>query len=201
MISQKEAATQIFNRNAKFKIDGILESVSGRGSCVKLTEAASNFITEIIKEFDIKSVSDCPCGDLNWIKYIDFKNIQYTGYDIVDEQIENNKKNFPEKKFIVFDAINQILPKTDLIISRDFLFHLYLGEGKTVLDNYVKSGSKYLLTTSFNGLKRNQETDSKCRWFFRRINLNIEPYSLIKMISSRKEYQDKSLNLYQINDT
>lgn len=201
MMSQKKAATQIFHRNKKFKIDGVLESISGRGSSVKLANAASNFIVEIIKQFDIKSISDCPCGDLNWIKHIDFKNIEYTGYDIVDELIENNKKIFPEKKFVVFDAINEILPKSDLIISRDFLFHLYLHEGKKVLDNYIKSGSKYLLTTSFNKLNKNTETNSEYRWFFRRINLNIEPYSLKKIISSKIEYEDKSLNLYEINDS
>ena len=52
-------------------------------------------------------MSDIPCGDFNWMKYIDLKNVKYTGYDIVSDIIKNNNVSFSNET-IKFNHLNII---------------------------------------------------------------------------------------------
>ena len=66
---------------------GSTESRSGPGSTIAETEKIIDHIRVIINRYNIDSVTDLPCGDLNWIKYL-FKDIKrYIGCDIVEECI------------------------------------------------------------------------------------------------------------------
>ena len=96
MNKTKQIETVINSHNFyrdKIKNLGI-DSYSGRGSCIYTTEDVRKHIQLILKQLNIKSMIDSPCGDWNWMKMVDLVGIKYTGYDIVEEVLENNKKNY-----------------------------------------------------------------------------------------------------------
>jgi 2-polyprenyl-3-methyl-5-hydroxy-6-metoxy-1,4-benzoquinol methylase len=198
MNPQIEAAQKIYIRNKNMLDNKQLESISGIGSSMGWTKACRSFISTTLKTYNIKSISDCPCGDFHWLQHVDMKHIEYTGYDVVEELIETNKEKFPDKNFKVFDAINEMLPKTDLIICRDFLFHLHEENILIVLNNFKASGSTLLMTTNFDDLKENTDYDARLNWGYRPINLEIEPYNLTNRIDSVTELQDRQVNLYRL---
>ena len=71
---------------------------------------------------------DIPCGDFLFMeKFLKNKNIKYTGGDIVEELIQNNKKKYKNYKFEVFDIINNHKnEKFDILHVKDCLFHFSL---------------------------------------------------------------------------
>ena len=67
-------------------------------------------------------------------------HLDYTGADIVDEIIEDNKKYGKKNlKFIKIDIIKDNLTKYDLIINRDCLVHFDNNEIFETLNNIKKS--------------------------------------------------------------
>lgn len=151
------------------------ESVSGTGSEVGVTGLLRESLPTLLKEYGIKSMLDLPCGDFNWMKEVDLTGIDYIGADIVPKLIENTKTNHPDVKFEVMDLITSDLPKVDLIMVRDCLVHLTNENVMKALNNVKKSGSKYLLTTSFID-KDNPKDIQNGQW--RAINLIKTPFSV-----------------------
>lgn len=141
-----------------------------------------DFIDGIIKKYDVKSINDCACGLFgNWAKLIDLSGVSYTGYDINNLAIEQNKRHYPDIPFHEFDLVNNVVPKVDLIICRDCLFHLSNRFVSSIIDNFKKSGSTYLLATDHRNLKRNTELTPKelrNEAGFKLVNLEIEPFNL-----------------------
>ena len=69
------------------------ETVSGPGSTLKNTVNLRKKLKKVIKNYNIKSIFDAPCGDCNWIeKIIKNSHIRYIGADIVNDIIIKNKK-------------------------------------------------------------------------------------------------------------
>jgi hypothetical protein len=172
-----------------FKYHYNLELSGGRCACGPGSDGESvkkagtvDFIDGLIRRYGIKSISDCPCGLFeNWICLVDLSSVEYTGYDINDLAVERNRKNNPSRSFFEFDLVNEILPKADLIICRDCLFHLSNDFVQRALKNFRDSGSTYLLATEHNHLKKNfdltkEELEREAG--FRHINLEISPYNL-----------------------
>ena len=90
--------------------------------------------------------------------------------------IDRNKSAYPEISFVELDLLNDVLPSVDLIICRDCLFHFPNADIEKALSNIKKSGSKFLLTTSFSW--RTYPNIDIHMGDFRRINLEIEPFNL-----------------------
>lgn len=195
---QHRAAESVYKRNKLLKENGGLESVSGCGSSMRSAAVAIKLISTIIADFKVRSISDCPCGDHFWMQHVDLLGAAYHGYDILEELVGENRRKHPEKRFSKFDAVAQILPKSDLIICRDFLFHLHFADGVRVLNNFRESGSSLLLTTSFNQLPKNEDLSPSRIYGFRKINVMLEPYCLGEPVLSALEFGDRSLNLYRL---
>jgi chemotaxis methyl-accepting protein methylase len=70
-------------------------------------------------------------------------------------------------EFHVINIITDHLPKADVILCRDCLVHLKLGDGLKAIQNFKRSGAKYLLSTTFPDHAEN--TDEFRYW--RPINL------------------------------
>ena len=95
------------------------------------------------------------------------------------------------------------IPKTDLILVRDLLVHLSYNNIEKALEQIKKSGSKYLLTTSFPKWPRNFDIPDG---MWRPINLEQQPFLMkepLEIISEESEksgaFSDKSLCLYEID--
>lgn len=98
----------------------------GDGSTPQNTKLYRQFLQDFMKEHEIHSVVDVGCGNWLFSQLMDWSNIDYTGYDIVKEIIDENQAKFstPSIKFIHGNAILIDLPKADLLICKDVLQHL-----------------------------------------------------------------------------
>jgi hypothetical protein len=156
------------------------ESVSGTGSTLEYTANLRKKLPELFRKHSIKSVFDAPCGDFNWMcELIRTLDIEYTGADIVEPLIDslNSRHGGQGKKFLHMDIVTSRLPKADLMICRDCLFHLSYADTRAVLENFVSSGTPYILTTTHknDGTFTNHDIQTG---FYRRINLFAPPYAL-----------------------
>jgi 2-polyprenyl-3-methyl-5-hydroxy-6-metoxy-1,4-benzoquinol methylase len=199
MTNLKKVFTEIYESNSWTSS----ESRSGLGSELLSTETIRKELPEVFKKFNIKSVLDIPCGDFNWMNNVDLKEVHYIGADIVENMIEDNKNNFKDYEFKVLDITEDDLPEVDLIFARDILGHFDYENIEKTIKNILRSGSKYLLTTSFTKWEYNVDIKNG-DW--RPINLMLKPF-LFKPIYLINEncfegdfqYNDKCLILFDLN--
>ena len=205
MIDLESKFLHVYNNN----LFGGIESVSGPGSGLEQTKIISVEIPTLIKNYGIRSVIDAPCGDLYWMAPMISSGVFefYTGVDIVKDMIEKNRHKFSSERinFEQKNIVTDILSLNDLILCRDCFVHLSFDDIIRSIINFKKSGSKYLLTTTF--LKHwNADPDGKDFW--RPINLESTPFNFPPPLEIINEgctegdggYTDKSLALWDLNN-
>lgn len=179
------------------------ESVSGPGSTLMATANIRAALPEIIREHDIQSILDIPCGDAYWISRCLPKGVHYTGADIVPELIQ---KNLREKRevgdFCVLDLVSDDLPPNDLLIVRDCFIHLPNSTVMKAIANIKQSDSRLILLTHFPKVEVNIDIEVGG---FRAINLLRPPFSLPEPIllireSDETEDDDKHIGLWYVQD-
>ena len=200
-LTNQERFEKIYNENSWESN----ESRSGIGSEIKNTKEVLRAINQIIKQYNIKSIIDIPCGDFNWMSSLDMKNINYKGFDIVNSAIEENNKNFKKTNinFYCSDITSSELTKGDLMFVRDCLVHFSYEDIKKSIFRIKQSKSKYLMSTSFVNLEKNIDIYS-AGW--RPVNLEKEPFNFPKPLITFNEkcnemdgiYADKSICLWEI---
>jgi hypothetical protein len=193
----------IYTKNAW----GNPESHSGSGSSLQNTQWVRAELPALIKELGINSMLDAPCGDFFWMKEMDLDIRSYTGCDVVDELIQNNTARYARnnRQFVKLDITKDKLPSADLIFCRDCLVHLSFEHIRPALNNFILSGSKYLITTTFPNRFRNEEIETG-DW--RPLNLQVYPFYFprpIKIIHDMCVHQDgsycdKSLGIWKLAD-
>lgn len=203
LASKNQTRQQVFEKIFNRRLWLNKETVSGPGSTFSETEILRQFLPQILKKYAFKTMVDAGCGDCHWLSQIDLGSVDYTGIDIVPEIITENNNRLKSKTmhFIKADVCQDSLPSVDLVFARDILVHLSKPAVLDFLANVKKSGSKYLLTTTFH---HHKNINIQCGGW-RPINLEIEPFNLGKPIDSFSEalnyplYKDKSLGLWIIN--
>jgi hypothetical protein len=185
-----------------------LESKSGLGSFVANTNELRESLPHIIEKYSIRSIIDCPCGDWNWMRLVSLERVDYLGLDIVKELIDENMLLYqrPGIRFALHDMIIDPLPKADLILCRDLLFHLSLEQIEACLRNVRESGSRFILTTTFPWIKENLELSNQElaeQWGWRMINAECSPINLgnpLEIIKENGRCKYREVRLYQIDD-
>ena len=183
---------------------GSPESRSGNGSTLHRTMLIRPFIASLIKDLNIKTLLDAPCGDFNWMKEINLLGINYIGMDIVDELIQKNIEQYsaPNRRFVPYDIINQSLPQVDLILCRDCTQHLPDNGVRTLINNIKKSGSRYLLTSNYPHIEENKDLENiynTSRITYR--DLRKAPFNFPEPIVAFPEgFESKILCLWEIKD-
>lgn len=179
------------------------ESVSGWGSTFVSTTSLRKYLPAIFEKYHIDSILDIPCGDYNWMKYVDKGNLKYIGADIVEELIEINKTKYPGIDFRVIDLTKDELPQVDLIFCKDCLQHLSYQNIFLAIENIKRSKSKYLLTTSYPLTIRNCDINTGDCYS---MNLHRKPFYFPKHIDKIKEPLriagneiDKTMYLWEID--
>jgi len=169
----EEIFTNIYDR----QYWGSIETVSGWGSRLFATANIRSSIPALIKKYNIKTLLDIPCGDFNWMKEVDLGVSLYIGADIVKKMININNEHYGSKDriFMALDATVDDLPQVDMIFCRDCLIHLTFKEIHRVIQNFKKSGAKYLLVS--NGLKVKINIDLEGLQRYRPINLLLFPFN------------------------
>lgn len=191
---QNLEAREVFERIYRDNLWGSRESRSGPGSShLQALQIAPEF-RKALDRAGIQSILDAPCGDFNWMSVMDLSGISYTGIDVVGELIENNLKNYsrPEINFIKMDLLRDDLPKADLILNRDCLVHFAYQDVDRALKNMIRSGSSYLMTTTFPGQRLNFDITTG-DW--RPLNLERGPFHFPKPLITLPEPVEKKYAL------
>jgi Methyltransferase domain len=194
--SREAVFSEIYYANAF----GGTESISGPGSSLEQTEAIRQEIPKIIEELNVKSLLDAACGDFHWMKEMNLHIDKYIGVDIVPDLIESNREKYSSdgKEFVILDIVKSCLPSVDLILCRDCLIHLSFKDIFSTVENFCRSNSKYLFTTTF--IKQLNNVDIKTGRV-RPINLSLPPLNFrepLRIINEQcteqnRKYSDKCL--------
>lgn len=181
------------------------ETVSGRGSTLQTTATIRRELPALFEELGIRSVLDAGCGDFHWFQAMEVELDRYLGVEVVEELAALNQERFgsPRREFVSLDVTRDDLPRVDLIFCRDCLVHLKNRQIRAALRNFRRSGSSYLLTTTFTGDHPNEDAPLG-GW--RPVNLERPPFALgppLRLISERDtvedpQYLDKSLGLWAL---
>jgi hypothetical protein len=107
------------------------------------------------------------------------------GVDIVPEMISRNQLTYGKKNrsFVRSDITVDPLPNGDMVFCRDCLLHLSFADIFNFLDNFVRSESKYLMTTTH----RNDGFVNKdiVSGYVRTIDLFAKPFCLPREVVAR----------------
>lgn len=175
--------TSIYRRNAW---NG-RETRSGPGSGTEATAALREWLPEVLEELGVGSVLDGGCGEATWQPELP----GYIGADIVREAVLAARKRHPERTYVLADICRDDLPRTDAVFCRDALQHLSLADGLAALQNFRRSGAKWLIASSHQG-EVNRDVPSG-GWY--PSNLEASPFWLGKpartLFDGRWESQDR----------
>src|SRR4051794_6314922 len=95
---------------------------SGAGSTLAGTPGFREFLVEVIREYDIASIFDAPCGDFHWMKEVPLPDeLSYLGGDVAASLVDELNQTYRRKNvtFRHFDIVNDEFPAADLWICRD----------------------------------------------------------------------------------
>lgn len=157
-MSSKEHRLDAFTAAYEYNLWSGRESRSGTGSDKVETREVVPALISWLKDNEIKSMVDLPCGDMNWMpEVLDAVSIDYTGCDIVPEIIKENRKRYPQYNFRILDAVTNAPVEAEVIFCRDMLGHLEDDEVKACLANFAESGAQWLITTTFPQIHTKRE--------------------------------------------
>jgi hypothetical protein len=191
---------EIFRENSW----GDADSRSGMGSNLLYTETLRAELPRLLEEFRFRSMVDVPCGDFFWMRLMTL-DLEYVGGDIVAQLVERNQRLYggDGRRFAQMDIVCDRLPKVDLVFCRDCLVHLSYKDAFRALNNIKRSGSTYLLTTTFSDRQGNSDI---CTGDWRTLNFRLPPFDFappLRLIDERiplEGFRDKSLGLWRIAD-
>lgn len=184
------------------------DSRSGLGSELKATAGVREHLPRLLEAIGAASLLDLPCGDFGWLSTVPL-DLDYTGGDIVADLVASNERRFggggSRRRFLGLDLTADPLPHADVVLCRDCLVHLSFGHIRLAFDNLRRSGSTWLLTTTFLDHHENVDIESG-DW--RMLNLTRPPFNLPApegvlvegCLESDGAYADKALGLWRIAD-
>jgi SAM-dependent methyltransferase len=183
------------------------ESASGHGSSLQRTAAFRDQIPALLHALGAHSLLDAGCGDFNWMKALALPVSSYVGVDIVPELIAHDRRWYhgEERVFLHLDITEDDLPPADVVLCRDCLVHFSLTDALAALNNFKRSGSRYLLATTFIQVEINEDI-STGGW--RPLNLERPPFCFPsprhmideKCLHTGGIYADKRLALWRLAD-
>ena len=190
---------RLFTNYYKKNTWGDPESRSGTGSTLEHTARLRAQLPGFFQKYRIKSLLDAPCGDFNWFQRVEKGDLRYIGGDIVLPLIDENKKRFANAttEFLHLDIINDKLPRTDLWLCRDVLFHFSENDIFVALCRFVESETPWILTTTFPEHETNKDIPTGS---FRLLNLEKPPFNFgppaDSLIDSVEGWQKRTMGLW-----
>jgi len=125
------------------------ESKSGGGSTLEATGRYVPQLVSAIRDLNIASLFDAPCGDLNWMaQVIDRTGVRYVGGDIAEEALQTARRRRLDLDIRRFDICADDFPDADLWHCRDTLFHLSFADIRRALDRAKESQIRYVAITT-----------------------------------------------------
>lgn len=169
------------------------ETPCGGGSKVINMQNAIREVPRIIRDFEIKSVMELGCGDLNFAKNAVFPSgVSYVGADI---QRRDTWDSFPNLELIEANAEEMTGFAADMVICRDFFIHLPTTAALGIMK---KIKAKWLLATSYDKAANAKRMDRPSAGFHA-IDMTAPPFSLGKPERRIEEYvKGKYLGLWRM---
>lgn len=164
------------------------ESVSGSGSTLDATQQIRAHLVPFLETWKVKRLLDAPCGDWNWMKAILLPaDMHYSGAEIVPDLVKKLKAEFgaPDREFLHIDITSDALPRADMMLCRDALFHLSNADIWRFVDNFLASDIPYLLTTHMPQIPENKDIVTGTH---RPLNLEAAPFFWGKPIDRFEDY-------------
>jgi hypothetical protein len=207
----KPSAEQVFTHIYANNVWGDTESASGVGSNLLQTKTLRERLPSLLRELGVQRMLDIPCGDFHWLSRVDLGVGSYLGTDIVAPLVATNQQRYGRDEpgrsitFTAMDLLTGPLPCVDLILCRDCLVHLSNEDALQALRQIKRSGSTYLLTTTYP--TRSNDKDIRTgEW--RPLNLQAAPFGLpapdVAILEGCTErggrFPDKTLALWKIAD-
>ena len=185
---------------------GADSSVSGLGSEDVATATLRADLPALLNELGVSALLDAPCGDAGWIRQTNLDGICYIGVDIVPALIaELQAGRTGSREYAVADITRDPLPRADAILCRDCLVHLSFANIGRAIENFRRSGARWLVTTTFPEWQKNRDCEDG-DW--RALNLEHPPFNWgpphTLLIEGCQEagggWTDKSLAAWRISD-
>ena len=196
-----------FREAYRANVWGDPESVSGPGSGVVRTAAFRDEIPPLLRDLRAVSLLDAGCGDFNWVKEIRLPLEWYLGVEIVPELASRNRQAYGDRtrSFVHGNIARDKLQRADVILCRDCLVHFSFEDLWSALRNFKKSGSAYLLATTFVAHQTNLDVETG-GW--RPLNMERPPFGFPAPLRAIDEkclhtggiYADKRLALWRLAD-
>lgn len=181
-------------------------SLSGQGSDLAQTAELRSALPDLFQKLEIKSLLDVPCGDHFWMNLVPLDDIRYTGGDLVEGLVRFCEENYASenKRFQKIDLIKDSLGAHDMVFVRDCFVHLSFENIQQALQNIKKSGSVYLMATTFPEKRKNLDVhDGGWRY----LNLQLPPFNLpepLFLINEKctegRKFADKSMGVWKIEE-
>lgn len=200
---------EVFDYIYRTNLWGSPQSLSGSGSEDDATARLKVEIPALLRRLEAGVLLDIPCGDFNWLSQARLDLDEYIGADIVEDLVNRNSAHFvtpgSKRRFVRLDIIRDPLPRAGVVLCRDCLVHLTFEDIFRTFANLKRSGSHYLLTTTFTELESNADVVTG-DW--RPLNMQKPPFNLPPPIECLNEgckeengaFADKSLGLWKITD-
>lgn len=149
---------------------------SGPGSTLAATAPLRDALPELFDRYSVKTFLDAPCGDWTWMQEVDLSGVHYIGGDISLEVVEAVKEQHggSGREFLHLDITSDPLPKADLMMCRDCLFHLKWWLRWEFFENFAKSEIPYLLMTRHHNTRNARVRDNAG---FKLFNPCVEPFN------------------------
>jgi hypothetical protein len=179
VVDHLESVTSAMRFGAAFKTGAWIHakgqrSLSGLGSELGATLNVREELPLLLERLDCRVLLDIGCGDWNWMREVHL-SCDYVGIDIVPEIIEANCRY--ERSGVSFKLIDGAvgpLPKADVALCREVLFHFSFRDGRAMLAN-VRKAARWLVATTDPTIWFNSDIITGD---FRKVNLQRSPYRL-----------------------
>jgi len=155
---------------------GRSESFSGTGSSLEATKVLRPRLADMFGSLGIRTLVDAPCGDMNWMRHLDYPFERFIGIDIAPTLISLLKSQAfpPQYYFLVANVVRDVLPKADAILCRDCLVHLSFEHIFKVRQLWKEAGFRYCFVTTFVNRTTNENIITG-GW--RPLNMQIAPFN------------------------
>lgn len=89
------------------------ESRSGPGSNQEQTATLKTELPAMLRQLEVKSLLDIPCGDFAWMQAVELPVERYIGADIVQDVADSNRRSYgsPARDFVCLDLTKDTLPQ------------------------------------------------------------------------------------------
>lgn len=164
-------------KNAEWGKGDINGGSSGHGSSPEINEMYISYLNEFIKKYNIHSIVDIGCGDWQIMNHIDLTNVDYKGFDVVDEVINENNKLHKSSSINFYKTnLNDIYdyPSANLLICKDVLQHLDYEN----INHILSKLDKYDHVIIINDFSDNTINHDISNGGYRELDLRTEPFNM-----------------------